>query len=299
MTTLNNLLQRIQDEYLEPVNEETPATTLVGDITDVATSFIFTDGVFSPDELSWIAPGRLLELDTELVRVTDFDQVTQTVTCKRGVRGTTAAAHLAATADVRIPTRWPREVVLRALRSSIDGLWQPLFAIKTEQTILEAAEYLSLPLDTVRIISVEYEQRDGDWQYMDAKLLPRNPLDPTVAAIQLPSSPYSGKLALITYGVQIVAPVLNTDTIVDLPEKYERIVLTDAASELLAGIDIDASTQERLTEQIKLEGFPVRSGASVSQSLIGYHEYLVDRANKELVAQWPRRITRQRINIWG
>jgi len=299
MTTLNSLLQRIQDEYLEPVNEETPATTLTGDMSDVATQFTYTDGVLSPDEESWIAPGRLLEIDLELVRVTVYDQITQTVTVKRAVRGTTAVAHTAADAEVRIPTRWPREVILRALRSSIDGLWQPLFAIKTEQTILEAVEYISLPLNTVRVVSVEFQDRNGDWEYINAKLLPRNPLDPTVAAAQIQANPYGGRLSLITYGVKIEAPDNNTDTIVDLPENYERIVLTDAASELLAGVDIDASTQERLTEQIKLEGFPVRSGGSVSQALIGYHEYLVDRANKEIVAKFPRTIQRKRINIWG
>ena len=298
MTTLNELRQRIENEYIEPVNEETPATTLTADMTAVATSFAFTSGVFSPDEESYIVAGRLLELDNELVRITGYDQSTSTITCKRGARDTTIVAHTQADCEVRIPTRWPRASVLMALRAAIAGLWQPLYATQETQATIDTTRYISLPPNTVRIMGLEYEDTNGEWKYLPVKLIRKHPLDPSRAAARTPEVPFGNRVCLITYATTIEAPVDDDETIADLPVKYERIVIADAASELLSGVDVDAVTQERLTEQMRLEGFPVRSGSTISQNLIRFHAYLVDRANKELIAQYPRRVARSKVNLW-
>lgn len=298
MTTLNDLRQRIENEYLEPVIEETPATTLVSDMSDVATSFTITLGVLSPDEESYIVAGRPLEIDNELIRITSYDQLTGVIECKRAIRGTVATAHPSATAEVRFPTRWPRITIEKALRSAIDGLWRPLFAVKTEQATVDATRYIELPANTVTVIEVEYEDKRGDWQSLPTKFLVKHPLNPAIAAAQVARSSFGGALCLITYGVKIDSPSSTSAEIVDLPSNYERIVISDAASELLAGVDIDAVTQERLTEQIRLEGFPVRSGSSISQNLVRYHEYLIQRADKDLVSLFPRSIERKRTSLW-
>jgi len=300
MTTLNDLRRKIETQYLEPVNEETPSTGITGDITAGAAEFTITSGILSPDEESYIAPGRPLELDSELVKVSDFDQVTKAVTVsKRGYRGTTPAAHTAADCEVRIPTRWPRATIIDTLGSAIGALWQPLYAIATEQATLDTAKYISLPSNTVRILKVEMENDYGDWEPIHTKLLPKNPLDPDSAALQIMVNPYPGALCLIEYGYQVLVPTDADAEIEGLPSKFERIVVADAAAELLAGVDIDAKSQERLTQQIELEGFPVRSGASISSNLIGFTEYLTEKAEKELIASYPRRVRRTRTSLFG
>ena len=300
MTTLNELRKRIETQYLEPVNEETPAATITGDITAGALSLTITSGIFSPEEESYIAPGRPLELDSELIQVESYDQLTKALTIRRrGYRDTEAVAHTSADAELRIPTRWPRATILKTLRSSLEALWQPLYAVATEQTTIDTAKYIPLPANTVRILSVELEDKDGDWYPINAKLLPKHPLDPAVAALQPIANPYPGSLCLVSYGYQVLAPTSDDDEIVGLPSKWERIVLADAASELLAGVDIDAQTQERLTEQIRIEGFPVRSGASISQNLIRFADFLVEKANRELTASYPRKVRRVRTSLFG
>lgn len=298
MTTLNDLRQRIENEYLEPVIEETPSTTLEVTMSDIATSFTIATGVFSPDEESYIVAGRPLEIDNELVRVTSYNQGTGVIECKRAIRGSAAVEHDKDTAEVRIPTRWPRATVVTALRAAIDGLWRPLFAVQTEQATVDTTRYIELPASTITVVNVEVEDRYGDWQPIPSRFLPKHPLDPSVAAVQVARSTLGNRLCLITYGTKIVAPTDADDTIVDLPTNYERILIADAAANLLAGVDVDAQTQERLTEQIKLEGFPVRSGASISQNLIRYHEYLVGRADQDLVSQYPRGVERRRVTLW-
>ena len=300
MTTLNDLRIRLETQYLEPVNEETPQTALDADITAGATSFTLVGNTLSPDEESYIASGRPLELDNELIQVGDYDPLTKVVNVRRrGYRNTTPAAHTAATCEVRIPTRWPRQTMLNTLRSAIEGLWQPLYATATEQATIDTAKYIPLPSNTVRILKVELETEYGDFEPIQAKLIPKNPLDPTTAAVQPIANPYPGSLCLIEYGYQIQPPTSNDEEIEGLPSKWERIVLAEAAAELLSGVDIDAQTQERLTEQIRVEGFPVRSGATITQALVGFSEYLEDKAHKELIAQYPRKIRRVSTSLFG
>lgn len=298
MSSIATLLQQIEDEYLEPVIEETPLTFITTDITDVQLTFTLVSDVFSPDEENHISAGRMLEIDYELVRITAFDEVTKVVTCRRGARGTTKAAHYAATSEVRIPTRWSRQRVIDALSASIEALWQPLFVVAEERATIETAQYLPLPLNTVQILSVEYQDGNLEWQTVSSRLFSTSPLDSTTASVQIGRLPYQSALCVVRYGMKVTAPDTITEEIELLPAKWDRIVIADAAAQLLAGVDIDAATQERLTEQMRLENFPVRSGSTISQNLIRYREYLVELAVKELVAEYPREVHRRPVSVW-
>lgn len=298
MTTLNDLRQRLEDEYLEPVMEETPQVPATTDIDSTQTAFTLTSGILSPDEESYIAEGSTIEWDSELMRVVTYNELTKQITVVRNVRNTEASAHTTAS-WVRIPTRWTRKSQLDALRAGIEALWQPLFVSKEERTILEVAGYVALPLNTVRLIDVRYQSpHSRRWRSVSAELFATHPEDPTRAAIQVGSGPDRGQLCVIRYGVAIEPPVGDDDEIVDLPSKYERIVLVDAAAELLSSVDIDAQSQEMLTEKMRLENFPVRSGSQISQSLIRYREYLVAQAERELIAKHPRRIVNRTAGAW-
>ena len=297
-TTLKQLLGRIETKYLEPVTEETAAAPLVSDINSSETTFRITPAVLSPDELSYIGPGKLLELESEIVRVISFNQILLEAEVIRGVRNTDAVPHLAADTDVRIPTRFPRDETYSALRSAIEALWQPLFVQKEEFITLDSSGFLQLPLSTVRIISVQYESQVDGWRKIQATLLNPHPYDTAVAAVQVAKNPYGSALALVKYGVKVTVPPLVTDEIFDLPAKWERIVLADAAAELLSGVDIDALTQEFLTQQLRLERFPVRSGSTINRALVQYREYLVELAERDLRSASPRRIVNRRVSVW-
>lgn len=297
MTTINQLVRRMESKYLEPVTEETASAPLVWSITDSDLTFTLLAGVMSPDEESYIGPGRLLELESELVRVITYNQATREVTCERGMRDTINTAH-AAGIDVRIPTRFPRKDVIEAIQTAIESLWQPLMVMKEDLITVDTAGHLPLPLSTVRIISVEVETTPEHWTVIQSRLMNPYSLDTSIASVRVARNPYARALALVKYGVKVVLPDGNDDEIVDLPAKWERIVLTDAAAELLSGVDIDAVTQEFLTQTLRLEQFPVRSGASISQSLIRYREYLIDQASKDIKGAYPRRIVHKRVSIW-
>jgi hypothetical protein len=298
MTTIDDLRQELENKYLEPATEQTPSTPLAAAMDSSELTFTITEDILSPDELSLIGPGSLLELEYELVRVQAFNGSTWVVTAQRGVRGTTAAAHAIGT-DVRFPTRWPRQVIADSITAAIEALWQPLFAVEEQRATVDPAGYLALPTDTVRILQVQYENEFGRWDDADGVLFSTHPMDETISAIQVEPVARASALCVVRYGRQIMAPDTVTDDIVGLPKKWERIIIADAGAELLSGVDIDAVTQEVLTQQLRLERFGVRSGSTISQALLGYREYLVAQAESELGGMYPRGIEMMPVNYVG
>jgi hypothetical protein len=298
MTTLNQLRQRLEDEYLEPAMEETPSVPMTTGINDSDLTMTLTSFILSPDEESYIAAGRVLEIGNECVRVQSYDELTKVVIMTREARGTTAEAH--GVEDlVRIPTRWTRMIQLEAIAAGIEALWQPLFVAKEQRTIIDFARYIPLPLSTVRVLDVQYEaRRSGKWRSVPSELFQTHPQDEDMAAVQLGRGPHPNALCVVRYGVKIEVPDDNVTDIVDLPRKWERIILADAAAQLMGGVDIDAQSQELLTEKMRLENFPVRSGSSISNGLIRYREYLVSQAHAEIKAAYPRKVVNTTADAW-
>lgn len=299
MTTLNSLREQLEALYLEPATEETPSVGIDRSLNTTDATFVLASGVLSPDEESYIAPGRIVELGNELMRVATYDELTKVMTVERGAKGSVPESHLS-TVRLRIPNRFTRVSQLNALRAAVDGLWQPLFVAKEERTTMDTAGYLSLPLNTVRLLNIKYQaRRNARWRSVPGELFETHPTDSSRAAVQVAyTGRNQGQLCVIRYGIQLQSTADYTAEIADLPQKWERIVLVDAAANLLSAVDIDAQSQEILTEKLRLENFPVRSGATISQSLLGYREYLVSRAHKELIARYPRSIVKGIASAW-
>lgn len=298
MTTLNQLRERLEDLYIEPAMEETPTVGIDRPLNTTEGTFVIDSDVLSPDEESYIAPGRIVEMGNEYMRVETYDENTKVATVERGARGTTPESHLT-TARLRIPNRFSRSSQIEALRASIEGLWQPLFVAKEQRATVSTLGYIGLPLNTVRLLNVKYQSsRTSRWRAVPGELFATHPMDKGRAAVQVAVGPNSRALCVVRYGVRVESPDDNDTAIEDLPQKWERIVVVDAAAQLLSAVDIDAQSQEILTEKIRLENFPVRSGASISSALLGYREYLVSRAHKELIARYPKSVIKKRATAW-
>lgn len=300
MTTLNDLRITLETDYLEPVSERTAKTPLAAAMDDTELTLTITDRVLSPDEEAVIGPGAIIELDYELFQVSDFNMSTSVITVLgRAFEGGGAAAAHAIGASMRLPTRWPRQSQANALSEAIDNLWKPLYVIEEERLTIDTLGYLPLPLDTVEILRVQYEydtrarglvpttSSGSEWLDAEYELFRTHPQDPNFAAVQVVPTLSPGALAIIRYGREPARPALVTDTLAPWEDAWNRIVVLDAAIALLSGVDIDSVTQEYLSQQLRLERFPVRSGATITQAMIAYREYLVTRRREKQTAKSP------------
>ncbi len=299
MTTLNDLRVTLETDYLEPVSERTAKTPLAAPMDDSELTLTITDGVLSPDEEAVIGPGAVIELDYELAQVADFNMSTNVITLlSRAFEGGGPAAQHALGASMRLPTRWPRQAQANALSEAIDNLWKPLYVIEEERLTVDTLGYLPLPLDTVEILRVQYEfdsrwGRDhvptasgaSEWLDAEHELFETHPQDPNFAAVQVVPTLSHGALCVIRYGREPARPTLVTDTLAPWDDGWNRIVVLDAGIALLSGVDIDSVTQEYLTQQLRLDRFPVRSGATITQAMIAYREYLVARRKEKQIAK--------------
>lgn len=297
MTTINDLQTILERSYLEPITERTPQVPLNGAITSNADSIILTPDVLSPDEESIIGPGAVLELEYELVYVTDYDQSTTTASVERGYGGTVQVAHGDRTM-VRFPTRWPRADQAQAIIEAIDSLYPPLYSAQQERATVGTMRFVQLPLTASRILRVQW-QNGSRWSDCQGELFDVHPLDDGYAAVQLEAGVPMGALCLVRYGVKPTIPADYTTDIENFVTKWSRLIVVDAGVRLLAGVDIDAVTQEVLTEQMRLDRFPVRSGATITEGLIRYREYLLEQAQEELLANDPIMVSMNEVEYYA
>ena len=93
MANIGNLVDRTFREYLEPMDDLVSYTTLSTGVNDSVTSIVFDGDMLSIEEEDALDKGTVIEINQELMICTDLNAVTNTVTVKRGMKGTTAVSY--------------------------------------------------------------------------------------------------------------------------------------------------------------------------------------------------------------
>mgnify|MGYP003303071771 CR=1 FL=1 len=109
-------------------------TTLSTGVNDSITSIVFDGDMLSIEEEDTLDKGTIIEINQELMICTDLNAVTNTITVKRGMKGTTAAAHTAGDI-IKISPPFPRKVVFDAVKDQINNLFPTLFAVETQSVV--------------------------------------------------------------------------------------------------------------------------------------------------------------------
>ena len=113
----------------------------------------------------------------------------------------------------------------------------------------------------------------------------------TDAAVQFPSGPTSGKTVYVVYASKFTRPTAETtdlNTVSGLEDFHEQIVMVGAVAQLLSELDVDASTQNYITENLEQRGVPVGSGERLRNALLRYYGVLLDRARREQRSRFPQ-----------
>ena len=324
-TDIGGLVDRVYREYLEPMDDLVSYTTLSTGINDSVTSVVFEGDMLSIEEEDALDKGTVIEINQELMICTDLNAVTNTITVKRGAKGTTAAAHTAGDIIKKAPP-FPRKNVFDAVKDQINNLFPTLFAVETQSvttgdgyTLLGAYNDVGTHNYIVSIIGAISQYTDfssnsdttgvkfsnvacslvelpNPFTYNDSDGVSRTftySSGPSVVhAIQF-SGINTGHTAFVTFKKKFIEPTAETDTLtsIGLEQEYEPIIMAGVAAQMLAGRDIPAATTDYISDQLAVSNYPVGSSNSIRNSLLQYQQLLVNQARKFLRAKYPESVS--------
>ena len=302
-STIGNLVDRVYREYLEPNDDIQSFSNLRTAITDTTTTTVAYESDFlTTEEEDAMGSGAFIEINQELMLVLALNTADETLTVKRGARGTTAETH-AQTDLIKINPPFIRLNVFNAVKDQIENLYPTLFAVES-QTITSASGYVALTgADDSRIVAPlkavsQYTSISGDQTSIQFRGVSIELIDvPTTVTSTGKVVQFSG----IASGVNVhctfrkkfgeVASEQSTLSDIGLETEYEPIIMAGVAAQMIAGKDIPAATTEYISDSIQASVYPVGSSTSIRNSLLQYQQILIQQARKDLRARYPEPVS--------
>lgn len=280
--TIGDLINEVYREWLEPPSAQPVHAVLDGDLSSGSTTITYLDTYMSAEEQYMMAPGSLIEIESELIRIGEVDEGTNKITVvRRGAEGTVATAH-AAGATIKLSPKFPRQTIFTALKDSIAGLFPPLYAIAWDTLSVQAAGFTEIPADVIQPISALSNFGDNQWSGVQARILNPFPPSSTNKAAYFPGA--EGQDVIFTYRAAPAGPTAEDDLLSDLgiQDSWKRILKVDVVLEVASNADIGRLSPEFTATTQDLELAPVLAASEIRQRLIQYREYLVERARDDL-----------------
>ena len=298
MAAVSTLVDRIYRDFLNKPDDLSAFSRLDGAMSDTTgTTLTYESGLFSSEEENLLGNGALVEVDQELMLVTAANTSTRTLTVSRGYAGTTAATH-ADNTNVFINPTFPRKSVFDAVADNIVRLYPSLYNVTTTN-VTSNSTYQEVPASTVEVLTSYVQNASGE-QYTSAgiELLRDFPPSSTNTAVQFFNTS-NGKTVHLVVKRKFVRPTSETvDLATDclISDEYEQIVMVGAVADIVGATDIDASTQEFITEKLAAESYPVGSGERLRNALLRLRSLLIDEARGNLRSLYPAPVSIMNIN---
>ena len=297
MAAVSTLVDRIYRDFLNKPDDLSAFSRLDGAIDNTTTTVIYEDGLLSSEEENLLAGGALVEVNQELMLVTNIVSSTRTLTVARGYAGTTADSHGDKTNMFINPT-FPRKSVFDAVADNISRLYPSLYNITTTN-VTSNSTYAEVPAPTVSVVNSWVQNASGD-QYTSAgiELLTNFPPSSTNTAVQF-SNTSNGKTVYLVVKRKFGRPTAETDdlsTACFLEDSYHQIIMIGAVADIMGATDVDASTQEFITEKLSAENYPIGSGERLRNALLRLRSLLIDEARGDLRSLYPQAVAIGNIN---
>ena len=321
-STIGDLVDRVYREYLEPVDKVESYSYLSSGINDSVDSITYDGNLFSIEEEDALDAGAIVEVGQELMYTTALNTTTNTITVKRGQRGTTKVAHSAGDL-IKIAPAFPRKNVYEAIVDQVKNLYPTLFATETLELVASTGykllgtygsnvdnnNYLITPLKAISQytdwqagsdqtglryngVAIEMIDLPNPFVYTDDTSTERTKTYTTgpnvVHAVQFVGIA-AGHTVYVTFKKKFVTPTAETTTLssVGLETEYEPIVMTGTAAQLIAGKDISKLNTSYITEQLETSVNPIGSSNSIGNSLLRYQQLLIQQARSNLRSKYP------------
>ena len=298
MAAVSTLVDRIYRDFLNKPDDLSAFSRLDGAMSDTTgTTLTYESGLFSSEEENLLGNGALVEVDQELMLVTAANTSTRTLTVSRGYAGTAKDTHLDET-NIFINPTFPRKSVFDAVSDNIVRLYPSLYNVTTTNVVANTT-YQEVPASTVEVLTSYVQNASGN-QYTSAgiELLRDFPPSSTNTAVQFYNTT-NGKTVHLVVKRKFVRPTDETsdlETVCLIAPEYEQIIMVGAVADIMGATDIDASTQEFITEKLAAESYPVGSGERLRNALLRLRSLLIDEARGNLRSLYPAPVSIMNIN---
>ena len=297
MAAVSTLIDRIYRDFLNKPDDLSAFSRLDGGINNSVTSLTYDSGLFSTEEENLLGNGAIVEVGKELMLVTSANTSTRTLTVARGYAGTDAATHADET-NIFINPTFPRKSVFDAVSDNISRLYPSLYNVTTTN-VTSNSTYQEVPASTVEVLTSYVQNATGN-QYTSAgiELLRDFPPSSTNTAVQFFNTS-NGKTVHLVVKRKFVRPTDETSDIESVclvAAEYEQIVMVGAVADIMGATDVDASTQEFITEKLAAESYPVGSGERLRNALLRLRSLLIDEARGNLRSLYPAPVSIMNIN---
>lgn len=293
MSTVGAVVDRLYREYLTLADDQPTRAQLDTTVNTSVTTWVVDASVLDADEADMFTAGILAECGQELVLVTAVDDTlfpdTVSLTVVRGAAGTTAAAHTAGDLVYPAPS-FPRRVVFDAVCDSVERLYPSLYRIAS--TAVTTGAYAEVPATVVDPIHFTYTSggqivRASAELYTDLAVT----VSSTGSAVTVDAP--RATTGTLVYRGKFARPTLEADDLSTLGVEagWEQIVIVGAAATLLAGRELEQTTQELVVEQLRAQGYPVLSASRQRNELLRLYQLLLDQARGRQAAQHDELVT--------
>jgi hypothetical protein len=281
---VGEIVRRVERQFLEHPDELWVRSRLTAPVDDVQTTIPIDLDLLGPEEQALLTVGVLVQVGFEQMIVTDVDNSTLTVT--RGVRGTLVAEHDAGE-DVVVAPPYTREVVFQAVSDAIVGMYPPLFGFFYTPATVGTNGITAIPTDTVQVQNGYRIADNSPISWQDLGMWPDADGNPVRSIRVFGQNP--GEQVWLGFRTRFRLPEGPEDTLFSLGvrEEWARIIVVGAAAQLIAAKPMSSAYKEYVSNQMRVEGYPVETPNRIRDALVAYHEFLINRAAASLHQQYP------------
>lgn len=287
MSNLTAVIDRLLVTYLTPANDQEIQVRL-GSGVDDTTQTIPLGGFTIPEDEALLRQGSILELERELVRVVEYDDLASAVTVTRGEYSTTPTPHTTPLLMALNP-QFTRNSVFDAVADNIITLYPKLFTTDVQYLSTVSAGVYPINDDlAVELLSAWVDGWTGSTD-VHGEIIDYHPLAGGRAIIL--NHPTGGSMWM-RYRRRMARATSELDTLDDLgvDERWVNIIMAGAAADLLAGKDISASETEWVKSVLEAENIQVGTRMSIAGGLRQYRNMLLDDASAEMRAEYKPKV---------
>lgn len=285
MNTIGDVLTRMERTYLYPPDHQPIICRLGGVLADDGLSVPFTDFAVADDE-NLLRMGSVLEIDKELVRVTDYDDGTGIASIERGLYGTTAAAYLPGELVILAPP-YPKQSQLEAAADAVLTLYPRLYTVKVDLFSTVGGSVIPMQDD----LAVDFVEAWPEGEVARGNQGIRGRIvdfHQRAGGRALLVDGFTGQL-WVRYRRRMGNVTSYDDTLDSLGvhPRWTQAVIIGILEQLFAGRDIPKSQVEYLTDVFQAEAVPIGTRLSLSVSLGRYlNDVLLPRLEEEMNAEY-------------